>query len=360
MTSYTQPVDITDPDQKLLDFAVTVKDNMGLNMGWQAQRCEIGRGDIGPTADSGIINGGHALGDNHFHHLKIHDSWVPAGLIPQGVHGIYDTACRSLVEYCESWHHPHGSAFSPRWPGIYYRNVTHDSAHGYGVFDYSDGAGQALVIREEWSFGAFRENGGLSEWIYVGTDRSAPGSDNRLGASSFGVELDHGTIDLRYAGPVDLGDSHKDSWVTNCVLIWDGASMGWLRRPKDGHKVDTSGTVVLSSADLATWLNADGTPKVVSGSPLIGKAVQSPPRTRSLYPDLPDVGRFQSGGIAPPPPVIDVPGALTHANNALLYLLHSSGYAAARRDNKTDAKFHLTDAYRCETEIRAAIKSLGG
>lgn len=60
----------------------------------------------------------------------------------------------------------------------------------------------------------------------------------------------------------------------------------------------------------------------------------------------------------PGPATADVPAAIAHANAALAYLLHSSGYKRTRSENVQDARFHLTDAYRCEMSIRATLAAL--
>jgi len=128
------------------------------------------------------------------------------------------------------------------------------------------------------------------------------GTDARLGNETFGVEIDHATLDLRnmnpewYGAPISLGPTHRASYITNSIIVWDGAPGAWLQKPGNGASVNLTGTVVLSSSQAAQYLDANYAPIRVSGSPLIGKAsTYVPPRTSALgYSPLADVGRFQT------------------------------------------------------------------
>jgi hypothetical protein len=263
-----------------------------------ASNTEISNFDIGPTSDNNILLYTHDHGGHYIHDGKLHDSATPA-YVSYGTHGIYDTAKDTKVLRVESYRHPQGACFSIRQPNQYVQVTAHDSAAGIGITDYSTG-GQTynLTLREYLAYNltrvAVQMDGVHLQW----------GSDTNLGNENWGVEIDHATLDLRgmspewYGAPISFGPTHHAQYITNSIIIWDGAPGAWLQRPSNGAPVDLTGTVVLTSAQAAQYLSPKPyyVPLRVSGSLLIGKASSFiPPRTAALgYPSLSDVGRFQA------------------------------------------------------------------
>lgn len=315
-TSYVnQDVWLTQSGTKLTDFTLfdsrtTQYHTAGLTITDGAANCEVSVFDIGPTKDNSILIYTPGVG-NIIRDGKVHDSYYQS-TYSAGIHGVYDKGRDTRVENVESWNHPNGSCFSPRQPNVYVRCTARDSRYGFGVFDYSDGQGYPLIVREASCVN-------LSQFfIYIEGIRHSRDTDAALGNSTFGVEIDHATLDLRACknlpSPIDLGDCHKDCWITNSVVVWDGPGP-WYTAPKDGHKVVTDGTVVVSTASFASYLTADYKP--APGSPLIGRAGQSPPRTYAAFGNLPDVGRYQAPPVDVKAAVADLKAIVDYANAAL-------------------------------------------
>lgn len=351
-TTYTQTVELTSPGAKLLDFAVSSGSATGVNVHGQADHCEIGSGDVGPTFDSGILLGGEAVGSggsHHIHDVKVHD--VDGQAWP--VHALYDDARDTLLERYEFWNialKTPSEALSPRFGGRYYQGYIHDCPIPVQVFQYDPAMAPGIArIRELL---AVR----LSRYAYY-TDGACyvhGNPDRYLGPSTLVTELDHCVFDIRGAASqancFNFMDAHTDQYLMNSIVISDsGLPLSSVcPGPRDGvHKLHLDGTVLLSSAQAAQWLDADYSPKIAAGSPLVGKAVASPPGCHAAWGDLPDVGRFQTSTQPPPtpPPAANVPQAINDLRAAL--------------DNFV-LQLHYSVAKTQRTKVYAALVDLGG
>lgn len=249
----------------------------------------VSRFNVGPSNDSNIIveDGAHGA---HIHDGVVHACGTPR-VHTWGDHGIYGSADGLLVERVESYgQQSFGQSFSPRWNSIYDECYSHDSYAGIGVFDYSNGLSNGVPLL----YARYLMTQ-MTGWAsYIDTVRSSH-QTGTVGPNTLCVEHYHSTLDLRgestvpfnYSGdPIDGGSSFY-----NCIIIWDGAANAWYRSPKH---VNLAGNVVLTSAQVSQWLNADWTPKKVVGSPIIGKAVATTGRGHSTIGELGDVGRYQT------------------------------------------------------------------
>lgn len=248
--------------------------------------------DIGPSNDSCIVAEDGSK-DFYVHDGVIHGSGTPR-LHTWGDHGFYESGLSvHPIENVESYGHNYGQSFSPRWWNLHYRCHSHDTPYAVGIFDYSDGSNEG-----HWVPAVFREHlvEKVSGWtFYNDTVRSThkngviPGAGNTIPA-----EWDHCTLDLRgqAAGAFNFAGDPVDgsSSITNSLIIWDGATNAWLRTSK---KIVTAGNVVLTSAQAKQWLNADYTPKKLTGSPIIGHAVATKGRAQTIWGPLECVGAFQ-------------------------------------------------------------------
>jgi hypothetical protein len=351
-TTYKETVDITQPNAKLLDFAVSSPDALGVNVYGAADKVEIGQGDVGPTVDSGILLQGEPVGSggsHHVHDVKVHD----CGGATTYVHALYDDARDTLLERYEFFNISPAEALSPRFGGRYFQGYIHDCAVPVQVFCYDPAPEPGIVrIRELL---AVR----VKAYAYYtdGWRTSHASGNQRLGPSTLITELDHCVFDLRgatfQANAFNFGDAQTDQFLTNSIVISDsGLPLASICvKPRDGHVLHLDGTVLLNSAQTAQWLDADYSPKLVAGSPLIGKAVASPPGCHAAWGDLSDIGRFQSGGVTPPPPPPpppvqpNVPQAITDLHIAL--------------DNFV-TQLHYSIAKTQRTKVYAALLDLGG
>lgn len=265
-----------------------------------------------------------------------------------GTHGLYDKSPGTLVEDCDSSTISNGSAYSPRYPNRYLRCASHDTGPSYGIFDYSvdgtDGHGCSTVrIREARAWN-------LHSWfVYLG-----PEYHGTAGVSNFGIEIDHATLDLRGCGrgPLAFQEVHKDVYVTNSLIIWDGTAADLVLQPKAGFQVHMDGTIVIGSGQIPQYFESQApTFKLAANSPAIGKAVSSPPETRKMWADLLSVGAYQT---AVPQPTI--PPGLTSAKVALYELRASTSYKTL----KTKSYWMTTHIYNCEVKLLNTIKELGG
>lgn len=282
------PIGLTSQFEKLTNSFVTCPESEGVQVYKDGTGCVLDTLDVGQCKDSCVIFEDSVVGGNSLTNSLLHDSSVNGGE-SFGVHGLYDSAADSYVKNCEAWNHPGGECFSHRWPNTNFKCISRDSPHAVGVYDYSDGRGGLLLIREMLAYN-------ISEWfLYMDSGRwshtQTPGEP--IGPATFGLCLDHCTLDLRAcktAYPINFQHVIVESYLTNCLIIWDGGD-NYYFGPSDGTKVTLSGNVVINSSQFSQFLNSDYTPKQVSNSPILGKAVSSP-AVSSKFGDLPNVGAF--------------------------------------------------------------------
>ena len=308
-TNYTSTVDITTPSVTLTDFTCVVPASLGVNVYGGATEADINTFDIGPTGDSNILLQTLASGGHHVHDGVCHDS-AHGTVPPYGVHGIYDKAAGTLVENMEFYNHPNGQGYSPRYANSCYQSLFHDTPYSIGLFNYQGaavGAGGSLRIRECIFYNV--PGGGYvfySDGLWLASDGTL------LGNSLISVELDHCTIDVRgVTEPFDFSQCHNDVYLTNCVIISDSGLplSSIITPPTDGSTVHLDGSIVLDSADAATYLGPAPTftPIAVGGSPVIGTAVASPPGSFAEWGNVGDLGATQTGSTPPGPPPLPGP-----------------------------------------------------
>lgn len=319
-TNYTATVDITTPAVTLTDFTCVVPASLGVNVYGGATGADINTFDIGPTGDSNILLQTLAVGNHHIHDGVCHNS-ADGTVPPYGVHGIYDKAVNTLVETIEFHSHPNGQAYSPRYGNTCFASVFHDTPYSVGLFNYqgaTTGAGGTLRIRDCVFY-----NLPAGGYVFYsdGIWRAADGTI--LGDSLISVEIDHCTIDIRgMANPFDFSACHNDVYLTNCAVISDSGLplSSIITPPTDGSTVHLDGSVVLNSADAATYLGPAPTftPIAVGGSPIIGGATASPPACYAQFGNEGDVGATQSGSSPPGPPPLPGPGSPTLASMGVI------------------------------------------
>lgn len=309
-TNYTSTVDITTPSAVLTDFTAVVPASLGVNVYGGATGADINTFNIGPTGDSNILLQTLAAGGHHIHDGVCHDS-AHGTVPPYGVHGIYDKANGTLVEQVEFYNHPNGQGYSPRYANSLYQSIFHDTPFSIGLFNYQGaalGAGGTLRIRENIFYNI--PSGGYifySDGLWLESDGTI------LGNSLISVEIDHCTIDIRgVTQPFDFSQCHNDVYLTNCVIISDSGLplSSLITAPLDSSPVHLDGSIVLSSADAATYLGPAPTftPIAVGGSPVIGTAVASPPGVFAEWGNVGDLGSTQTGSTPPGPPPLPGPG----------------------------------------------------
>lgn len=322
-THYTTTQDITTPGVVLTDFTITVpapsQSSLGINAYGSGTGADINTFDIGPCGDSCVILETLAIGaGDHIHDGAVHDSRTPAWGDPSvGVHGIYDKSAGTLVENIEFYNHPAGEAYSPRYGNTCKSCVFHNTPFSIGLFNYQGstlGAGGTLRVRDCVFYNL--PSGGYV-FYSDGTWRESNGT--LLGDSLISVEIDHCTIDIRgVTDPFNFHDCHNDVYLTNCVVISDSGLplSSIIVAPVDGSTVHLDGSVVLNSADAATYLGPAPTftPIVVGGSPIIGTAAASPPVSFAQFGNEGDVGASQTGSSPPGPPPLPGPSLPTLAS----------------------------------------------
>ena len=312
-TNYTTTQDITTPAVTLTDFTSVVPASLGVNVYGGALSADINTFDIGPTGDSNILLQTLQVGSHHVHGGVCHNS-ADGTVPPYGVHGIYDKAAGTLVEDMEFYAHPNGQAYSPRYGNACASSIFHDTPYSIGLFNYQGaalGPNGTLRIRD-CIFYSLPSGGYVfySDGIWRETNGTV------LGDSLISVEIDHCTIDARgMSNPFDFSACHNDVYLTNCVIISDSGLplSSIIVPPSDGSTVHLDGSIVLSSADAATYLGPAPTftPLAVGGSPVIGTAVASPPVTYAQFGNEGDLGATQPGSPAPGPPPLPGPGIPT-------------------------------------------------
>lgn len=315
-TAYTATVDITTPSVTLTDFTCVVPANIGVNVYGAALNTDINTFDIGPTGGTNLLLQTLAVGSHHIHDGVCHDS--ATGTIPPdsglGVHGIYDKAAGTLVENMEFYNHPHGQACSVRYGNAYKSNLYHDTPYSLAAFNYQGAAlGPAGTPR-------FRDcifyNLPAGGYVFYSDGLWRESNGTLLGNSLFSIEIDHCTIDIRgMTNPFDFSQCHNDVYLTNCVVISDSGLplSSIITPPLDSSTVHLDGSIVLSSADAATYLGPAPTftPIAVGGSPVIGTAVASPPVSFAQWGNEGDVGATQTGSSPPGPPPLPGPSIPT-------------------------------------------------
>jgi len=309
-TNYTTTQDITTPAVTLTDFTSVVPASLGVNVYGGALSADINTFDIGPTGDSNILLQTLQVGSHHVHGGVCHNS-ADGTVPPYGVHGIYDKAAGTLVEDMEFYAHPNGQAYSPRYGNACASSIFHDTPYSIGLFNYQGaalGPNGTLRIRD-CIFYSLPSGGYVfySDGIWRETNGTV------LGDSLISVEIDHCTIDIRgMSNPFDFSACHNDVYLTNCVVISDSGLplSSIIHAPTDGSTVHLDGSIVLSSADAATYLGPAPTftPLAVGGSPVIGTAVASPPVTFAQFGNEGDLGATQTGSTPPGPPPLPGPG----------------------------------------------------
>lgn len=316
-TNYTATVEITTPTVTLNDFTSVVPAGIGVNVHGGATGADINTFDIGPTGDSNILlqtldAGNHEVLDGVCHNSA--DGTVP----PYGVHGIYDKAFGTLVENIEFHHHPNGQGYSPRYANRCKACLFHDTPFCIGLFNYqgaTTGAGGTLRIRDAIFYAV--PSGG---YIFYSDGVWRDASGTILGTSLISVEIDHATIDVRgVVTPFDFSQCANDVYLTNSIIISDSGLplSSIITPPTGGAAVHLDGSIVLDSADAATYLGPAPTftPIAVGGSPVIGTAVASPPGCFAEWGSEGDVGATQSGSPPPGPPPL--PGPATPSIGSL-------------------------------------------
>lgn len=316
-TNYTTTQNLTTPNQVLSDFTITVpapsQASLGINAFGTGTGLDINTFDIGPCGDSCVILETLAAGPgDHIHDGVIHDSRTPTWADPSiGCHGIYDKSAGTLVENIEFYNHPAGEAYSPRFGNSCYQCIFHDTPFSIGLFNFQGsafGAGGTLRIREGIFYNV--PSGG---YIFYSDGVWKESNGTILGDSLISVEIDHCTIDIRgVTNPFNFHDCHNDVYLTNCVVISDSGLplSSIIVAPVDGSPVHLDGSIVLSSADAATYLGPAPTftPLAVGGSPVIGTAVASPPGVFAEWGNVGDLGSTQTGSTPPGPPPLPGPG----------------------------------------------------
>lgn len=308
-TNYTATVEITTPSVVLTDFTAVVPAALGVNVFGAATDADINTFDIGPTGDSNILLQTLAAGNHHVHGGVCHDSHTPSGPT-YGVHGIYDKANGTLVEQMEFYNHPNGQGYSPRYGNSCYQSVFHDTPFSIGLFNYQGaavGAGGTLRIRQCVFYNV--PSGG---YIFYSDGLWLESNGTILGDSLISVEIDHCTIDVRgVTQPFDFSQCHNDVYLTNCVVISDSGLplSSIITPPTGGATVHLDGSIVLDSADAATYLGPAPTftPIAVGGSPVIGTAGASPPGSFAEWGNVGDLGATQTGSTPPGPPPLPGP-----------------------------------------------------
>lgn len=308
-TDYTATVDISTPGQTLTDFTAVVPAGLGVNAYGAGTGADINTFDIGPTGDSNILlqtlDSGGATVSNGVCHDSAH------GTVPSyGVHGLYDKAIGTIVETMEFYEHPNGYGYSPRYSNSCYQSQFHDTPNCVGLFNYqgaATGSGGSLRIRD-CTFYNLPADGIV--FYSDGVWRAADGTI--LGDSLISVEIDHCTIDARgCSDPFPFQDCHNDVYLTNCVIISDSGLplSSIVVAPSDGSTLHLDGSIVLDSADAATYLGPAPTftPIAVGGSPVIGTAVASPPASFAQWGNEGDIGAAQTGSTPPGPPPLPGP-----------------------------------------------------
>lgn len=308
-THYTTTVGITTPAVTLTDFTSVVPGDLGVNVYGGALNADINTFDIGPTGDSNILLQTLQVGGHHVHDGVCHDSHTPSG--PSfGVHGIYDKAAGSLIERVEFYNHPAGQGYSARYGNACASCVFHDTPFAIALFNYQGaaiGPNGTLRIRD-----AIFYNIAADGYIFFSDGVWKESNGTVLGDSLISVEIDHCTIDIRgITDPFNFSDMHNDVYLTNCVIISDSGLplSSIIVAPIDGSTVHLDGSIVLSSADAATYLGPAPTftPIAVGGSPVIGTAVASPPVTFTEFGNEGDLGATQTGSMPPGPPPLPGP-----------------------------------------------------
>lgn len=318
-THYTAVIDITTPGVVLSDFTLTVpapsQSSLGINAYGAGIGADINTFDIGPCGDSCVILETLQVGSHHIHDGAIHDSRTPAWANPSvGVHGLYDKSFDTLVENIEFYSHPAGEAYSPRYGNRCKSNIFHDTPYSIGLFNYQGaaiGPTGTLRIRDCVFY-----NLAAGGYVFYSDGLWRESNGALLGDSTIAVEIDHCTIDIRgMADPFDFSQLHNDVYLTNSVIISDSGLplSSIITPPTDGSTVHLDGSVVLSSADAATYLGPAPTftPIVVGGSPVIGTAVASPPGSFAAWGNEGDLGATQTGSAPPGPPPLPGPSVPT-------------------------------------------------
>lgn len=317
-TAYTTTQDITTPSVTLDDFTSVVPANIGVNVYGGALNADINTFDIGPTGGTNLLLQTLAAGNHHIHDGVCHDS--ATGTIPPdsglGVHGIYDKAAGTLVENMEFYNHPKGQACSVRYGNAYKSNVYHDTPYSLAAFNYQ---GAALGPNGTPRFrDCIFYNLPAGGYVFYSDGIWRESNGTILGDSLFSIELDHATIDIRgMTNPFDFSACHNDVYLTNSIIISDSGLplSSIITPPTDGSTVHLDGSIVLSSADAATYLGPAPTftPIAVGGSPVIGTAVASPPASFAQWGNEGDLGATQTGSSPPGPPPLPGPGLPTLA-----------------------------------------------
>lgn len=308
-TNYTTTVGITTPDVTLDDFTSVVPGDLGVNVYGAATNADINTFDIGPTGDSNILLQTLAAGGHHVHDGVCHDSHTPTGP-SYGVHGIYDKANGSLIENIEFYHHEFGQGYSARYGNTCKSCIFHDLIAAIALFNYQGAAiGPAGTLRIRDCVAYSIDPGG---YFFFSDGDWKESNGTLLGPSTISVEIDHCTIDVRgVSDPFNFSDMHNDVYLTNSIIISDSGLplSSIIVPPTDGSTVHLDGSIVLDSADAATYLGPAPTfiPIAVGGSPVIGTAVASPPVTFAQFGNEGDLGASQTGSPAPGPPPLPGP-----------------------------------------------------